>query len=124
MRHLWVPTFVICGALLAGCQGSTRSGTDYTQTITRELHASFAYPIDIVQSAARNVLAEELGFTIVEDSADALEGVIRAETARGREVKIETVSEGANLTEVQVWVGPLGDEPMSREILNRIDARL
>ncbi|MHC5004795.1 MAG: DUF3568 family protein [Planctomycetota bacterium] len=109
---------------LAGCKGATQAGTPYTQLFTRELESYLEGRVDVVHTTARRVLEQELAYTIYEDSLDAMEGVLRAETARGRTVKVETFRHGENLTRIQVWASPAGDKELAGEVLSRIESAL
>jgi hypothetical protein len=115
---------VAAGLVLASCKGSTPAGTPYSQQFTRELEAHFDRPIGDVHATARRVLEEDMEYVITEDALDALEGMLKADTARGRTVRVETWHEGESLTRVQVWVSPMGDEEMSAELLDRIQQAL
>lgn len=110
-------------AVLPGCSGTARSGTEYTMTPDRNLRFRVAVDLPTAHEAAVDAVKSDLGFTIDEEKADAVEGVVKGKTARGERVEVETFKEGDHLTRVDVFVGPLGDEPVMRELMNAIEKR-
>ena len=111
-------------AMLMGCEGSTRMGTPYTQKFGRELVAYLDGHVSHVHAVARRVLEGEMGYTVYEDALDISEGVLRAETARGRVVKVESFANGETVTRIEVWASPAGDESRARDVLSRIEDAL
>ena len=98
-----------------GCQSSTSSGTEYVITAKRELRTTVGADIGTVHDTAVDVVENELLYTIDNQARDAREGIINARTARGHAVRIETFRHGEQLTQIEVYVGPLGDETAERD---------
>jgi len=116
-------TLVSAGALTA-CSGTAKSGTRYTITADRNLRANVNADLNTAHQAAIRALRDDLGFTIESESVDALEGVVKGKTARNDRVEVETFKEGERLTRVDIFVGPMGDEPKMAEVLAAIEKRL
>ena len=77
-----------------------------------------------VHETAREVLENEFLYTITLEKVDGRNGVIQARTAKDHKVKVESQREGANLTLVLVYVGPMGDEAAQVDIFNRLEMKL
>ncbi|MHC4947328.1 MAG: DUF3568 family protein [Planctomycetota bacterium] len=107
-----------------GCQSSTSSGTEYVITAKRELRTTVGADIGTVHDTAVDVVENELLYTIDNQARDAREGIINARTARGHAVRIETFRHGEQLTQIEVYVGPLGDETAERDVYEAIESRL
>lgn len=114
---------VLAPASLTGCSGTTDRGVRYTLTPSRELEAFIAGDVATVHEAARRVLGEQYRYRVTKHIADAREGTVEALTARGDEVRVETTYSSPRVTRVNVFVGPLGDEPIMRELLGAIEDR-
>jgi hypothetical protein len=122
MRLASALTCVAALALGACASGSTKAGTSYSYRLTA-LKADLSYPIDKVFEASKKAV-EDLGFTIENANADALEGIIVAKGATNHTRKIHMERMGPESTHVEIFVGPTGSAYRSEEILNRIEDRL
>ncbi len=107
-----------------GCSNTTRTGKPYTLTVDRRLEALVSADLRTAHDTALSVVREDYGYVVSRHVSDAREGVIEAVTARGHQVKVETFRDGQYITRLRLFVGPLGDEPAMREMLNQIEARL
>lgn len=116
-------TLVAAGSLTA-CSGTAKTGTRYTITADRNLRANVNADLNTAHQAAIQALRDDLGFTIESETVDALEGVVKGKTARNDRVEVETFKEGDRLTRVDIFVGPMGDEPKMSEVLSAIEKRL
>jgi hypothetical protein len=125
VQSIFLATVAASVAILPACEGTTRSGTKYTQTFpTRSLQVRLPYELLAVHEAAVDVLKNDFGFAVNREAHDALEGVIKASTARNDKVTVDTFKEGDRVTNVKVWVGPYGDKIKAEAILNKIEAKL
>lgn len=111
-------------ALPGGCSSVTRTGKPYTLTVDRRLEALVSADLRSAHDISLSVVREDYGYVVSRHVSDAREGVIEAVTARGRPVKVETFRDSPYITRVRIFIGPLGDEPAMREMLNQIEARI
>lgn len=125
MTHIALSAAILglCTALGA-CSGSTKSGTEYSMTPLRELKATLPYDLAATHAASVRAVRDRLGYTIEQESADALEGIITARSATDREVTVSTRKMGEGSTRVLVGVSPLGDEDIARSVLSAIEDEL
>lgn len=122
-RSLVLAAAIVSFAGLAACSHTAESGTSYTITPDRNL--SFHVPVDLKTAHNAGIGAlSDLGFTMESEKADMTEGVVKGKTARGDAVVVETFKEGDKLTKVDVFVGPMGDEPKMEELMRKIEARV
>ncbi len=123
IRHLALPAIVLAAfAGLSACSHTASSGTKYTITPDRNL--SFQLPVDLKTAHSAGIGAlSDLGFTMESEKSDMTEGVVKGKTARGDAVVVETFKEGERLTKVDVFVGPMGDQPKMEELMRKIEAR-
>jgi len=115
---------IVTGGALTACSGTAKTGTKYTITPDRNLRANVAADLATTHQAALRAVRDDLGFTVESETIDALEGHIKGKTARGDRVEVETFKEGERLTRVDVFVGPMGDEPKMSELFSAIEKRL
>jgi hypothetical protein len=120
---------VVCTAIaslaaLWGCEGTTRQGTLYRMQADRELEIYLAGELDAVYQAALEVIETEYGYTVEESGVDAREGLVRARTALGHEVRVEMYRYSDPVTRVEAYAGPRGNEAATAEVLSAIEARL
>ena len=115
-----------CCALgtLPGCTGTTSTGTMYKMTATRELTTTLRGDLAHVHQTALEVLRDDFGYTVKSERRDALEGIVEASTAKEDGVRVETYRETDELTKIEVWVGPLGNEKFAKQILSKIETSL
>lgn len=114
---------VSAAAMLIGCSGSTKSGTEYTITPLREFKATLPHDLESTHRAAVQAI-EGLGYTIHQNAADAIEASIEAKTATDRTVTVKSRRVGDDSTEVLVGVSPLGNEEIARQVLGAIEDEL
>lgn len=107
-------------AILAACQGETRSGGLYTLKPDREIEAYVAGSVQTVHAAALRVVRDRMLYRVVKEASDAREGYIEARTAREEVVRVETFRDNDRVSRVQIYVGPLGDEPAMKAILDEL----
>lgn len=114
----------LCAGGLAGCEGTTKTGESYTLKANRWIEAYVASDLRRAHDAAIAVVRDDFGYTLESQAVDARDGKVRAKTARGYDVRIDSYRDGDRITRVEIYVGPLGDEPAMREILSALQARL
>ncbi len=125
VKHMTLSAMVLgaCAALTA-CSGSTKSGTEYTMTPLRELKVTLPHDLTATHAASVRAVRDRLGYTVEQESSDALEGIITARSATDREVTVSTRKVGESSTRVLVGVSPMGDEDIARSILSAIEDEL
>jgi hypothetical protein len=111
-------------ATLWGCEGTTRQGTLYSIQPNRELHTFLPGDLATVHEAALEVVKTEFGYTVEESAIDAMEGIVKARTATGHQIRVQTAKHGERITRIEVYAGPSGSESVAREILSAIESRL
>jgi hypothetical protein len=68
--------------------------------------------------------ARDLQLTIVNDAKSFAHANITATTATNTKFDITLIKQSINLTQIRIRVGASGDEPLSRELLEKIKAHL
>lgn len=122
-RATIVLSFVVV-LIAGGChQGTTQQGTLYHVSLTRELTAYLSADLQAVHTTALAVV-EESGYAVENSAIDVREGVINARTARDHAVRVETYKQGDHVTKIEVYVAGQSSEAASRDILDKIEARL
>ncbi|MFG0329144.1 MAG: DUF3568 family protein [Phycisphaerales bacterium] len=123
-------TFAVACALLmtvvgAGCAfvAGAALGAGAVAYSRGDLTAVKTSSVEEVHDATLEAL-DELQYEVVESSMDLYYAEIHAETASGKDVKIEIERREDNLTEIDIRVGTLGDETTSRRILKHINDHL
>lgn len=117
-----VVTPIMLGVLasLGGCSGTTSQGVAYTLKPDRELEGFVAANLVDAHEAAKTVVINQFKYRIIKHAVDAREGTVEALSAKGDTVRVETYYASPRVTRVEVFVGPLGDEPIMEDILNAI----
>ena len=111
-----------CAALLLGgaAAGAGAGAVAYTRG---ELDSVQSASLDRTFQATR-IAMQDLKFSETSSKVDAVEGVVEARTAMDRKVKIQLKRVSDNGTEVRIRIDNFGDEGISRQILDRIHAKL
>jgi Protein of unknown function (DUF3568) len=118
-----ISLLVTATLLTASCTRSAKSGTPYTFKLDQELEAHINSDLQTVHGNAAIVLKQDYGFTIVKETIDILNGYLEAKTVKDDVVRVETYREGANATKIEVFIGPMGNEPLANQIFTAIEAR-
>ena len=104
---------------LNGCStdqpGATNTLGDYTTNVA-------AAP-DKVSDAA-NKACEDLKFQNINAAGTKVDGKVTAKTAQGDDVMINITQAGNDVSKVTVRVGASGDQAVSKQIVDRINAHL
>lgn len=107
-----------CLVVAAGAAGA---GT--VAYIRGELDTSVSHNIDPVDRAT-NRAADQLRFSKINESADALSRVITLRTAEDKKIVVMLNRTTDALTRIRIRVGVFGDESLSRALLEKINANL
>jgi hypothetical protein len=110
-------------SLLAGCSSTPPTSAGEYSTVRRSLKSTQDASLEKAFDAAKGAMSD-LQFTLKEDRKDALAGVVKAERADKTAITIELTKITDKTTEVSIQVGSLGDEALSRTILDKLKARL
>jgi hypothetical protein len=105
---------------LAGCTGTTRTGTEYTLQLDRKLTGFVNADLATTHETALSVLAHDFAFDLVDERSDAREGIVAAMSAKNRQVVVETYARG-DQTKIEVFVGPAGDLDAEIEIFSALE---
>ncbi|MCB9846780.1 MAG: DUF3568 family protein [Phycisphaeraceae bacterium] len=111
-------------AAAAGCSGSTTSGTVYSLSITRHVEAYLAYNHEVIYNTALETLENTFRYRIEKSELDGRTGYIKARTAKDNTVTFSVTRDSDVMSEVSVFVGPVGDEEAAQDILSRIEKAL
>lgn len=110
-----------CAAVLIGAGAA--AGVGGYAYVKGELKSVQNTSLDRAWFATQDAL-KELGYGITEQKKDALKAKFVARTAEDKKIEIELKSQGENSTELRIRVGTFGDEAISRQILDKIKAKL
>lgn len=109
----------------SGCMfvaGAAAAGAVYAYA-HGEGRVMYARTLEKTHEAVLAALRDDLGFTIVSNRLETRGSRIRA-ARDGPDITARLTREGERLTKVQVRVGLFGREMLTRQIFDRIDARL
>ncbi len=121
---LFVPLLVLVGGCAAALvAGAAAGGTTYAW-YKGEARTSLPHDVPTVFKAAERVLEQELKVRILSRRYDATAGVIEAERADGKAIKVSLNLSGERVTNVRVRVGTFGDKKWSNLFLDKLKARL
>lgn len=70
--------------------------------------------------AATLAAMKDLGFAVVEEKKDALTDKITARSTADKKVYVTLAKQSATSTEIRIRVGTFGDEPLSRQVMDKI----
>lgn len=106
---------------LTGCSGSTTSGTAYSLSITRHVEAYLPYNHEKIYKTALDTLDHTFLYKIERSELDGRTGFIKARTAKDNVVTFSVTRETDAMSEVSVFVGPVGDQDAAQDILSRVE---
>lgn len=113
-------TLTLSSGCLAAAAGAGAAGVAFVMgDLTANLDASLDRSYRATQQAV-----EQLEFTQVSKSKDALIAVIKVHNAVNKKIKITIERVGDNLTKVTIRVDTFGDQPLSMAILDKIKSNL
>lgn len=108
---------------LPGCSSSPPPAAGTFNAVTRELEATLDAPIDRAFAAGERAV-KDMKFEVSSARSDALVGVIRASMADGTAVHVELKKVTDRTTLVTIKIGTLGDQAVSRSLLDQIRKNL
>jgi len=109
-----------CVAIVAGVAGGA-AGAIY---VRGEAKVAFPHDVETVFNAAVAALEQDLKIPIESKAYDVTNGRIDARRADDNKVKVRLKLIGANVTEVRVRVGTVGDKSWSEIFLEKLESRL
>ena len=104
---------------LTGCQTESPGATETLGVYSTMIDST----PDKVTAAARKA-DDDLKLTDVVASGTAIDGKVTAKNAQGDAVVIDIEQSGANVSKVTIHVGNTGDEAVSKQLIDRINAHL
>lgn len=107
-----------CLAVAAGA-----AGAGAVAWVRGELEAQVPHSFEDVDAAA-NRAVQQLGFAKVNESKSAIDAEIIARTGQDKKIVIRLDRTADRITRVRIRVGLVGDEVLSRTILDKINANL
>jgi len=124
----YIVVFSVCGLLLQGCGAlilggaAAGVGAGTVAYIKGELKSTESVDIATAWRAGKQTL-EDMGFVITREDRDAVKGKLVALGVDNRKIRIKFERKGDHVTEVNIRVGTLGDEEVSRLILSKMRER-
>ena len=109
-----------CAAVIVG--GAAAGGT-YAY-LKGEMQTAYPHGVKTVFNAAVAALQDDMGIAVQDKTCDLTDGLINAVRADGNKVKVRLKLVGADVTEVRVRVGTIGDKTWSQLYLDKLTKRL
>ena len=106
--------------LLLGCHQETGAAGAYHMG---QLEATLDASPQTVMNASKAAISD-LHFAEVSSKQEGLDGQIVAKTADDRKVQVKIDGQSDRVTKVVIIVGVLGDESLSRQVLDKIRSNL
>ena len=126
----WILVFTACLSVLAcsGCAvllvgGAVAAGAGTVVYVKGELKATVDGTLDRAWAASQAAL-KDLQMPVTGQEKDGLQGKLTARAAGDKKVTIHLKKVTGTTTDIGIRVGTWGDEPMSREILDKIKKHL
>ena len=110
-----------CAVLLVG--GAVAAGAGTVVWVKGELKATVDGTLDHAWAASQAAL-KDLQMPVTGQEKDGLQGKLTARAAGDKKVTILVKKATGTTTDIGIRVGTWGDEPMSREILDKIKKHL
>lgn len=110
----------LSGCLAVVAAGAAAGGVAYAKG---DLEADVAATPPQAVEATRNALTQ-MGLAQIYAAATSLDGKVTARTANDRSVTVKVTGQGKQTSRLSIRVGVFGDEPLSREIYDKIKANL
>ncbi len=105
------------------CTHVREATSDAVAWVRDALQTTVDAPLDRTVKSTTRAL-QNLQFAAVATKADALAGVVTAQTARDEKIEITITSVTPVQTRLDIRVGAFGDRPVSQRILAEIQAEL
>jgi hypothetical protein len=112
------------GSAFSSCEGlRAKPGVDGTAYSLGHLDAMVsASPQRVVEAATR--VLEEMEIQLVTSAASGVDGKVSGRTALDKRIDITVHRQDTETTKLSIQVGTFGEEALSREIYDRIKAKL
>ncbi len=126
MQKVIACLLLVAGLVLTGCasvQKETPTTGGPVYNALGELKNTYNKPIQQVYAATVESM-KDLGINVTQSRADQLTGTVEGKLADGRTVSIDLRSLSQNSTNVIIKVGTLGDETLSRRIMDSVSSKL
>ena len=127
-RLLTIGTALLLLAIGNGCAlfvvGAVAAGGAGTWAyIKGEIKATEQVSLDKAWTATLDTM-KDLEFPVTYKAKDALAGELKAVNSSGTTIQIYLKKLSDSSTEIRIRIGTFGDEPLSRTIITKIDAKL
>lgn len=121
---LFLALSIVSGTALSGCSGfRAKPGVDGTAYSLFHLDVMVSADPKKIVAAAEAVLGE-MDIDIESSVASGVDGRVIAKTALERRIEIVVERQDAETSKYSILIGSFGDEALSREIHERIKAKL
>lgn len=117
---LGVSCALSAGCLAVAAAGAATAGVLY---VRGELRSTVDADTAAVVKAAEATL-DDMGFNVVSAKSSSVDGEVTARTAQDTRILINVKAESDSVTRYTIRVGTFGDESLSRQIDEKIRARL
>ncbi|HNX04251.1 MAG TPA: DUF3568 family protein [Opitutales bacterium] len=130
MKHLKIASAIFAATLapafFTGCSTVLPVSSSYTEPVYERGSLVFTLqnPIDSVSTAVEKALREDLKLAIINVAKDAICAEFEARTAQDQKVRVRLNYNTDKSTIIDIRVGLIGDQIISRQILDAVKARL
>jgi len=121
---LLVPLSLLAGGCAAALIAGAAAGAGGFAWYKGEARTTLAYDVPTVFKASEKVLEQDFKVRVFSRRYDATAGIIEAERADGKDIKVALKLTAENVTEVRVRVGTFGDKGWSKLFLDKLNSRL
>ena len=111
--------------LISGCATSENSGASANTAVYENGELVDNLAVSLLDAHVATLAgARDLQLTILNDAKSFAHDNITASTPTNTKFDITLIKQSINLTQIRIRVGASGDEPLSRELLEKIKAHL
>ncbi|MFN0008258.1 MAG: DUF3568 family protein [Planctomycetota bacterium] len=123
-RTVFLAFSIIAGTALTGCEGlRAKPGVDGTAYSLGHLDVMVdADPKRIVEAA--EAVLKEMDIEVVSAVASGVDGRVVGRTALQKRIEITVERQDADTSKYSIMIGSFGDQPLSREIHEKMKAKL
>jgi len=125
-KFLFAAALALSGIALAGCSTVIPVQSNYSEPVYQRGSLVFTLqsPIDKVALAVEKALKDDLRLGVDSVAKDAICAEYTARTAQGQRILVRLNYNTDKSTIIDIRVGLIGDESISRQILDAVKARL
>jgi len=121
---LFLALSIVAGTTLSGCEGlRAKPGVDGTAYSLGHLDVLVNADPKRIVDAAKTVL-EEMDIQVESAVASGVDGQVIGKTALDKRIQITVERQDAETSKYSIVIGTFGDEPLSREIHEKMKAKL